>query len=462
MNQVSNKWGIVIASVFTVSILLCLYKGVSLAYGLVGTLVITTLILKGQGVAVGLTLKWIWEGVRSIRSIYWVILLIGVNVSIWIASGIVPTLIYYGFDVMGQVNFILVSFLLAAVVSFFLGTGLGTLSTIGVALFSLGASVGLPKPLLVGALLSGAYVADRLSPISALVNFTTATVGVTFKRYFRKTGVWMLPAFILTGVIYGVLGRTLNNTISLDQILLYRTDLQDVFKISLYYLGVPLAILMSSFRGLKTLHVLLLGIGLGGMIGVLSQGYSVLELIQFALYGFETVSKSSFIQSLQIGGALSMLEVVLIIMGGVSISRIYEACGWIEPVVDFVQRGTRTQTALYGKTGGLSVALNALTCDQTVGILIPGKYLKHTYASENLANEDLAMVISNSGTALAPLMPWNVNALIILAITGVGAGAYAPYAFLCWISFPMVLGQKFLLEKLDKNKGTAYTKHRIF
>jgi NhaC family Na+:H+ antiporter len=72
------------------------------------------------------------------------------------------------------------------------------------------------------------------------------------------------------------------------------------------------------------------------------------------------------------------------------------------------------------------------------------------------------MVISNSGTALAPLMPWNVNALIILAITGVGAGAYAPYAFLCWISFPMVLGQKFLLEKLDKNKGTAYTKHRIF
>ena len=184
--RIKPLWGFVIAIVFTASIVTCLITGVSLVVGLVGTLTLALFILKRHGVQGSLAFSWIWEAVKSVQSIYWVVLMIGINVSVWIASGIVPTLVYYGFDVVDQVNFLLFSFLISSVVAFFLGTGLGTLSTIGIALFSLGSSVGIPLPILTGALLSGAYVADRLSPISALVNFTTATIQIPFKDYFKR------------------------------------------------------------------------------------------------------------------------------------------------------------------------------------------------------------------------------------------------------------------------------------
>lgn len=448
-----KRWGVIIAIVFTTSIITCLFIGISLVFGLLGTLLFAMIVLKGYGVKVKTTLGWIKEGILSVKGIYSIILMIGINVSMWIASGIVPTLIYYGFDIIDKVNFLLFAFLMTTVVSFFLGTGLGTLSTIGVALFSLGISVGIPEALLVGALLSGAYVADRLSPISALVNFTTETIGVKFKDYFKRTGFTMMPAFILSSFFYLFMGEQLTQTISESEILFYRVQLLDNFTVSPWFFIVPFIVLWISFRGAKTNTVLGIGIVMGLILGIFVQGDHIIDMLKYSIFGYSTVSDGVLIQSLQIGGAYAMVEVVFIIMAGVSMSKIYDECGWVKPIAFWVTEKSKTKIQLGTYSGLLSIALNALTCDQTVGIIIPGKYLKAAFKKHDLNEADLGQIIANSGTAFAPLMPWNVNAIIILAITGVGALQYAPYTIFNWISFPiaiLMMSFKIKDQKIDK------------
>ncbi|HAS72569.1 MAG TPA: hypothetical protein DCS67_00320 [Clostridiales bacterium UBA8960] len=439
VHQLPKKLGLFIALIFSTSIFTCLYFEKSLVIGLSLTLAFAVMALKGYKVPVKDSLKWIVEGILSIKDIYFVVLLIGVNVSMWISSGIVPALIFYGFEIVDKVYFLLFAYVMTAVVAFFLGTGLGTLSTIGVALFTLGSSIGMPSGILVGALMSGAYVADRLSPISALVNFTIETVDVPFKAYFKKTALVMIPAAILAAFAYYLLSLRYPSQITPDDILAYKTLIQQQFVITPIVFLIPVAVLWASFRGVNSKIVLGMGIVLSAGVTLLVQKDLGTDIVQFMMSGYFSGSDSTFIKSLEIGGAFAMIEVVFIIMAGISMSTLYEKCGWIQPIIDFIEKNTKNRLGAVLNTGLLSTALNALTCDQTVGILVPGKYFKGFFNRYNYDRLTLAQVIANTGTAMAPLMPWNVNALIVLAITGVSAVDYAAFAFLNWFSFPVAI-----------------------
>lgn len=437
--RLPKKLGLLIAAIFSTSIFACLYFEISLVVGLSLTLLLAIMVLKSQGIPFEESFDWIVQGIRSIKEIYFVVLLIGVNVSMWISSGIVPAMIFYGFEIVDKVHFLLFAYVMTAVVAFFLGTGLGTLSTIGVALFSLGSSIGMPGGILVGALMSGAYVADRLSPISALVNFTIETVDVSFKAYFKKTGVVMIPAAILAAVAYYFLSLKHTSSINAADIAGYKQLIQDVFVITPVYFLIPIAVLWASFRGVNAKKVLGMGIVLSALVTIFVQGNEPMDVIRYMISGYFSISDASFIESLEIGGAIAMLEVVIIIMAGISMSTLYEKCGWIQPIVDFLEKNSSGRVSAVVNTGILSTALNALTCDQTVGILVPGKYLKSFFNRFGYDRVTLSQVIANTGTAMAPLMPWNVNALIVLAITGVNAIDYAAFSFLNWFSFPVAV-----------------------
>ncbi|OJV65913.1 MAG: hypothetical protein BGO41_08235 [Clostridiales bacterium 38-18] len=444
------KWGLLIGLLFVTSIFTCLGIGVSLVWGLGLTLMIATLIIKLNGVTVRQTLHWLGEGILSIKDIYIIVFLIGVNVAMWIASGIVPTLIYFGFGIVHRVYFLLFAFLMSALVAFFLGTGLGTVSTIGIALYTLGNASGIPSGVLVGTLVSGAYVADRLSPISALSNFTLETVGVRFKPYFKQTMLVMVPAFILSVLGYFLLSLKYPAHINLDEIAAYKGLIKTYIKVSPVLFLLPIYVLITSFMGIKSKKVLGSGILIAMLIAILFQGYSFSQLLSFSWLGFQSGNSNAFMKSLEIGGAKAMIEVVLIIMAGISMSTLFEKCGWIHPIIELVKVKSRTKSQLVLNTGILSTLLNALTCDQTVGILVPGKYMKNTYTDRGLTEINLAQNIANTGTALAPMMPWNVNAIIILAITGVNATLYAPYTLLNWLSFPFAIIVTTWLQKHPK------------
>ena len=437
--SISKKWGLLLALLFMISVFTCLYLNVTLVYGLIITLSLAILVLKTLGIPMKISLAWVLEGIWSIKSIYIVVLLIGINVAVWISSGIVPSLIYYGFSIVDRVYFLLFAYVMAAGVAFFLGTGLGTLSTVGVALYALGKSIGMPSVILVGALMSGAYVADRLSPISALVNFTLETTEVKFKTYFKRTASVMILPAILSARLYLLLSLKYPSAISPQEIAQFKHALTDAFVISPLYFLIPMLVLWTSFKGIKSAHVLTLGILMSTLVTVFIQDTSVTTVLNHMLYGFKTTSKVMFLKSLEIGGAFAMLEVVIIIMAGISMSTLFEKCGFIQPIIDLVERKSKGPRHVIFNTGLLSIILNALTCDQTVGIVVPGKYLKELFGKYKLDRSTLAQVIANTGTNMAPLMPWNVNAIIVLAITGVSALEYAPYTFLNLLTLPFVL-----------------------
>lgn len=437
--ELPKRLGFILAIVFILSVFTCLFIGKSLIIGLSITLGFAVLSVRAKGVPFRTSLTWIVRGIWSIKDIYMIVLLVGVNVAMWISSGIVPAMIYYGFNVVDKVYFLLFAYLMTALVAFFLGTGLGTLSTIGVALFSLGISIGMPPGILVGALISGAYVADRLSPISALVNFTLETVDVKFNAYFKSTSKVMIPAAILAGFVYLMLSLKYKSNISVDSIIAYKAIIVTNFMVSPLLFIVPFFVLIASFKGIRSARVLGTGIFFAALITIFVQGNNVLDTVSYMLNGFKSGGEEGFLKSLEIGGAFAMVEVVLIIMAGISMSTLYEKCGWINPIINLVSSHSTNRKNALVNTGILSTVLNALTCDQTVGILVPGRYLKPFFKKFNYDDVTLAQIIANTGTALAPLMPWNVNAIIILAITGVSAMQYAPFAFLNWFTFPAAI-----------------------
>ncbi len=437
IKKISGRWAFVIGILFIGSVITAMVLQYSLLWGIYGTIAIALVILRGSGIPVKESLRWVLEGILDAKEVYGLIILIGLNVSMWIASGIVPTLIYFGFDIIYGVNFLPVAFIISGILAFFLGTGLGTISTIGIVLFTLGVSINIPPGLLVGTLVSGAYIADRMSPISALANFTMKVLGISFRAYFVKMLKVMVPTIMISLLIYYLIGLNYQGEIQPEDVLYYQNILEELFVLSPLLLIIPVGVLWLSFKKISSSLVLLFGIFMGLVAALSLQGTTLVQGAQYLLFGFQSSVDHAFIRTLEIGGALQMLEVVLVVMGGIAISKIYEGCGWIAPIIDRVKRGRQGKLLL--NTGLLSVVLNALTCDQTVGILIPGKHLGEAYEKQGMTKEDLGTIIANSGTALAPLMPWNVNAIIIYTITGVSAISYGKFALLNWLAFPMVL-----------------------
>ena len=181
---------------------------------------------------------------------------------------------------------------------------------------------------------------------------------------------------------------------------------------------------------------LTIGIGLvcGGVFSVVLQHMDILSLISSVVFGYQGATASTELNAMLVsGGVVSMIEVILIVVGGVMLVRLFENYGILMPLIDRMMSGVKTKMSLIVRTGIVSSLLTIVTCDQTVGIILPGRVLQKRYQEMNLDMTVLARTISDTGTIIAPLMAWNVNSFIIKSIIGIDASSYAPYAVLCYI-----------------------------
>lgn len=433
--------GIIYGGLLVVALLISINRGLPLWMGFVVSLFLISGALLWQKQSVSDLFKCMKAGILSVKRIYIMIILIGFNVALWISSGVVPSMIYYGFEVVGHVNFLLFAFLMSALMALFMGTGLGTLSTVGVALFALGSVMDFPPPLLLGAILSGAYVADRLSPLSALVQFTCATHQIKYKAYAMSVARTMLPSFILTAVLCIFLGGHQGDSspLLISQIGQYKQDLSNQFLVHPLLMLVPLVVLLEVVRSGDSQRTLYLGTGFGVILTLVLQGQSLWQVLLLMVRGFRAEKASEIIHTLEIGGGWAMLEVIVIIMLGMALSSLYEHFGWFDPLINRLIKKAKSPQSLVRRTALLSIGLDALTCDQTIGIVIPSKTCVDSFKGKGFSRVDLASLVANSGTALAPLMPWNVNAIIILSVTGIGAVDYGPYMILNWSTLLLML-----------------------
>lgn len=403
-----------------------------------------------------------WRGVWECKELFAIILLMGATISVWLSSGIVPSLIFYGFGYMKGINLVLAAFLSTAIISYVMGTACGTLSTIGIAILGIGKGLMIPAPVLLGAIVSGSFIADKIAPISSLTNLTIQMTGTSYKEYVKTSLKTLIPTIIISAIIYYILGNSYGGETDLATIQQYQSFISQGFVISPFLLLFPVFVVVLAFSGIKIVYNMGLSVFAASIITVLIQKESFWVVIKSVLWGYIADTGMAQLDSLiSGGGALPMVEVVLIVMGSVTLSSLLEEANMIKPITDFFYKKDDKIPALITKTGALSTILNVVTCDQTVGILVPAKFTAERFDELGLDRSILARTISDTGTIIAPLMFWNVNALIIYGITGISAISYAPYGVLCYIC-PLVtiISSIFLANKtgrisIEEGKNTT-------
>lgn len=430
-NLIINPLFVLVIS--TVFIICCIVLSFPLYMGFVLGIIFTSLVLFISGFELKLLMNTIFLAIKQVKNLSIIILMIGATTSIWLSSGVVQTIMYYGFEQIKGINFLVAAFLIMVAVSVFMGTAVGTISTVGISLLGIGKGLDIPVEIVVGVLVSGGFIADKISPLSGLVNLTMSTVNINYKQYVKGLLVSLIPTIIITAIIYYFIGK--NYTFSdYSQLEFYKTEISKVFNTSLILLILPLTIIVLSVFGLNSVLTIFIGVILGSTLSIIFQGMNLFEVLKAMVFGYHGNTASSELnEMLNSGGMVSMIEVIAVVISGVILVKLFETGNILLPLMDKLMGKVKTKISLILRTMLVSGLLTIITCDQTAGIILPGSVMQKKYKEFNLDNTVLARIISDSGTIIAPLMVWNVNAFIITPILGVSANVYALYAVLCYI-----------------------------
>jgi NhaC family Na+:H+ antiporter len=415
----------------------CVLLDISLIFGFAAGIAICCSIFSYKGLELSTMISMMKKGLLECKILFALILLIGVTVSVWIASGVVPAMIYYGFEYLKGMNFVLAAFWIISICSIFMGTAVGTVSTIGIAILGIGSGLGIPMPVLLGTVVSGAFMADKLSPISGLMNLIISTVKVDYKTIIKSMMNTLVPTMIICSIVYYLLGIRYNTGMDLAKISALQSSLKDAFYISPWLLLMPLLIVILSALGVKILYSIIAGLSGGAIITIFMQDISLMQILKAIAVGYKANTASPQLNHILVsGGVVSMIEVLIIVMGAIALSSLLEGTGLIDKIISKFIGDKTDKGTLIINTGIISSTLTVVTCDQTMGIVLPGRFLGHKFDEQQLSRGIQARTISDTGVVIAPLMPWNINALIISIIVG-SSIPYQQYAVLCYV-FPVV------------------------
>ena len=421
-------------------------------YGFLTGIIFTGIVLYKSGYSIKELWKTIISAIWDIKNLLVIIMFIGATTSIWLASGVVPTIMYFGFSYMEGVNFLLAAFLIMCVVSMFMGTAVGTLSTVGISLSGIGLGMGIPHNLIVGVLVSGAFIADKISPLSGLVNLVMTTVNRNYKEIFKSMIITLIPTIIITSIIYFIIGSkyTVGNT---ENLILYKQAIAEGFNTNPILLVLPLVVLTLSILGLNSIVTFSIGIAVGIILSIIFQKSDILSIINALIFGYRGNTPSAELNNLLVsGGMVSMIEAIFIVVGACLLIKLFEKGNILIPLMDKLVYGINSRISLIKRTGLISVLMTVATCDQTSGIILPGTMLQEKYKELKLDNAVLARTIFDTGVIVAPLMPWNINSFLIKPIMGITAAQYAPYAVLCYVC-PLITVLVSHIQYKDKNTG---------
>jgi NhaC family Na+:H+ antiporter len=414
-------------------------------------IIFTCIVMVKSGYNLVDLVKTMVNSVLEIKNLIVVVLFIGATTSIWLSSGVVPTIMYYGFSYMEGVNFLFAAFLIMAVVSLFMGTAIGTISTVGISLSGIGMGLGIPQSLVVGMLVSGAFIADKISPLSGLINLLMTTNNKSYKEIFKSMIVTLIPTIIVTSIVYYIIGIKYTSG-DYSKLLLYKEAISSGFNTSPFLLILPVIILGLSIAGLSAIKTFSIGIAIGTILSIAFQGATIAGIINSVFFGYHGNTPSAELNKLLVsGGMISMTEAILMVISAYALIQLFEKGNILMPLMERLVNGVKTRLSLIGRTGLMSTLLTVVTCDQTAGIILPCKVLQEKYKELELDTTVLARVISDTGIIVAPLMPWNINSFLIKPIMGISAAQYAPYAVLCYVCPVISIIISYLLYRKPKS-----------
>lgn len=365
-----------------------------------------------------------------------ILLMVGGLCGTWMHAGIIPTMIYYGLDVISARWLLITACLLCALVSICIGSSWTTIATIGVGLIGIGRTLGIEDWWIAGAIISGAYFGDKMSPLSETTNLASSTSDVPLFDHIRNMLYTTIPSILLTLLIYLLVGWMEGNEIGADASRSaneMKQHLAENFLISPWLLLVPLMVFGLIYKGLSATIVLFLGMMMGGVILLFSRSFDFALNCSFGEVSYET--GYAVIDSLtSTRGMSGMLNTVWLILMSMCFGGVMEASGMLTCITHHLLRvmNGRFKTVL---TTCLScIFLNVTTSDQCLAIILPSKMYGEVYKRQHLPGKLLSRTLEDSGTVTSVLIPWNSCGMTQSTVLGVATLAYAPFAFFCWIS----------------------------
>lgn len=450
-----NKSQMLFTGVLLTLTLIGILLGIQLYGSPVGGLTIGVFLIYIYGCKLGynpsVLFQMMVKGVQKAGLVLVVMAMIGMLSASWMLSGTIPAMIIYGFRYLLNINFVVAAFIVTSVISMVLGTSLGTISTVGIPLLEIGRAMGAPLPLMAGAIISGAYLGDRTSPMSSSANLLAAVTEIKLSDMLKKLFKTTVPVYFFCLVVYFILGRqyVMSQEI-VSKIEEITAIISTAYSISWYRLTPPIVIFTLILLKLPIVYCIVSGLITALVLAFTTQGATPLDALTVILNGFHP-SNQELAQLISGGGLYSMRRVIMIIAASTALNGMLEGMGLLKPFIDAFLRGMKKGYQLIIRTVFMSFIVAVLTCNQSLAIIMPGKFLKREYEDWGMDKATLARSIADSGVVTVPLIPWNVNAVAIATIMGVDTIKYIPFALLCYL-LPIATIVFGYLENRDNEK----------
>ena len=398
-------------------------------------------------VTFNIMLKEIWENLKSVFVPIMILFLVGALAGTWLVSGIIPAMVYYGLEVLNPSIFLPASVIICAIISIATGSSWTTSATVGIALIGIGSALGIPTGMIAGAVISGAYFGDKMSPLSDTTNLAPAMAGTDLFTHIRYMTITTVPTIIITLIVFSILSTTIDTTGTADVSGLLET-IKTTFNITPVLFLVPAVVIALILFKTKPLIALGCGVALAAVFAFIFQP-EILDSLSSSKLGALT---NSILTDTQItteneklndlfssGGMNGMLWTIFLICCAMVFGGIMDAIGALARITKELLKLATTIFGLFASTVISCLGLNAIASDQYLAIVIPGKMFKKAYQDRGLAPENLSRTLEDSGTVTSVLIPWNTCGAYQSGVLGVGVGDYFIYAIFNWLSPFMTL-----------------------
>lgn len=429
------------------ALIFSIYKRIFVGYPLILGFIIFVYISLKKGYSLHNIARMSFDGGKKAFVVLKILLLIGAITGTWMASGTVPAIIYYGIKYMNPNFFILYSFIVSCVVSFLLGTALGTVGTVGIALILIAKSGNINVNIAAGAIIAGAYFGDRCSPMSSSANLVSNLTNTDIYKNISNMFKTSIIPFVLSIIIYLII--SLKEPINFTKSTI-SNEIINTFNINWIILLPAIIILISSLCRVDVKLSMIISIASSFIISIVFQHYKPIEVIKFMVLGFQLNSPSALKSIIKGGGIISMWQASVVIFMSCALSGIFNGTNMLKSIENILMRA-RTRQKLFMYTTITSIATAALGCNQSISIVLTQSLMSKSYEDNNIGSYQLATDLENTGIVLSALIPWNMAAFVPTLTMAVSSTGFIPYAFYLYL-LPIINMLYFKVSKLKNNK----------
>ena len=414
-------------------------------------------------------LEAIVDGISTSMNAVLILLSVGALIGTWLMAGTVPSLIYYGLEILNPQWFYVAACLICAISALSTGSSWTVAGTLGVALIGVSMGLGLSPEIAAGAIISGAYFGDKMSPLSDTTNLAPAVAQTDLFTHIKHMTWTTTPSFIIALILFTIVGLGADASADSDALVRLSATLQDSFNITPLALLPLVVVFAMAFRKVPPLPTILFGALFGGFVALvlqpdvvltfagspeLDRGLAMTKGVWLALANgyVSTTGVPEVDDLLTRGGMSSMLVTIWLILTAMAFGAVLEHSGMLMRLIQSALKAARSTGSLVMTVALSAIGINIVAADQYIAIVLPGKMFKAEFQRRGLKPKNLSRVIEDSGTLTSPLVPWNTCGAYMAATLGVATLAYLPFVFFNLINpvISVIYGfTGFTIERLD-------------